>query len=293
MKTKVKKIEKHPYNIFPEMNAAEHEEVKLDIEINGYDSNYPIMLYQDKVLDGWNRQQICEELCVEPVYENFLGDDRGAMDLIFRSNKRRNLTSSQWAAIAVEAQSIYLAITEAVKNEKAEKLQGNQNAKKKPMVESIPPSELPKKERDESRRTKAKMAKEFNTNPKYLDKAEKLTPEKREQLKNNELTMADIFRAEKTEAMKAAQEEKKALKKQLEEQIDVNQVIVEYELTDEEMMHIIRIARIDIQKLEVTLVGIESNQQDASQLQKIEEIQLNLGKKLTERNSGESKDIQN
>jgi hypothetical protein len=289
METTVKKYEKHPFNIFPGMSPAEHDEVKFDIEINGYDSNYPIMLYKNKVLDGWNRQQICEELGVEPVYEDFPGDDSGALDLIFRSNKRRNLTSSQWAAIAVEAQPIYLAIREAVKNEKAEKLQGNQNAKKKPMVESIPPSELPKKERDESRRSKAKIAKTFNTNPKYIDKAEKLTPELREQLKNNVVTMADIMRAERTEAMKAAEEEKKA-KKTLDSQkeivsirVEESQVDVVIELTDAETLELIRIARSEIQKLASSLprIGSEANLQDETLLQKIEEIQLNLGKKLT------------
>jgi hypothetical protein len=278
MKTTVKHYEKHPFNIFPEMTADEHEDVKLDIQVNGYDGSYPIILYQNKILDGWNRQQICEEIDFTPVYEEFLGDDLGAMDFIWRSNKRRNLTSSQWSAIATEAQPIMDAIHDAGKKEKAEKLLGNQNAKKKQMAESIPPIDLPKKERDESRRTKVKVAKAFNTNVKYLDKAKTLAPKVLEQVKNGELTMSDIMRAERSEAMKAQVEASVSV---VEVQVDVKT-----ELSDVEMLKLIRISRIKVQKLEGTLVKteMESIQGNANQLEKIREIQLNLGKKLTEQN---------
>ncbi len=326
MKNTIRHYAKHPFNVFPEMTVEEQDDVKLDIQTYGYDSSYPIILYQGKVLDGWNRQQICEEIGVVPVWEEFLGDDSEAMDFIWRSNKRRNLTSSQWSAIAVEAQPIMAAINEAVKKEKAEKLQGNQNAKKKPMVESIPPSDLPKRERDESKRTKVKVAKTFNTNVKYLDKAAKLSPDMLEQVKKGELTMTDIMRAERTEALKLAEAQKvlqqqakesqkaqEALKVQaealkefqaqtevtqeaqesivtlpvVEEDVDVV-AVVKTGLSDEEMLELISVARNEIHKLEGTLVQsdngteIESIQIAESPIQKIREIQLTLGIKLTE-----------
>ena len=195
----VRKLEKHPFNIFPEMTAEEREEVRSDIQMHGYDERYPVILYQDKVLDGWNRQQICEELCVLPKYEEFNGSDLEAMDFIWRSNKRRNLTSSQWSTIATEAQPIMEAIQAAVQKEKAEKLEGNKNAcKDKPIVEQIPPSE--KSKRDDSKRSAVKLAKQFNTNPKYVAKAEELricNPEVFKQVKNGELTINDVIRAVK------------------------------------------------------------------------------------------------
>ena len=200
MSTTVRKLEKHPFNVFPAMTAEERKQVRLDIEQYDYDKSYPITLYQDKVLDGWNRQQICEEIGVEPLYVEFKGNDLEAMDFIWRSNRRRNLTSSQWAVIAMEAQPIMEAITAAVKKEKSEKLEGNQNAcAEKQLVESVPPTE--KTKRDDSKRSATKLAKQFNTNPKYLANAKLIKtthPEALEQVKRGERSINDVMREEKT-----------------------------------------------------------------------------------------------
>jgi hypothetical protein len=217
----VRKLKKHPFNVFPEMTAEENMEVRLDIQTHGYDCRYPIILHHDMVLDGWNRQKICEELCVVPTYLEFEGDDQEAMDFIWRSNKRRNLTSSQWSAIATEAQPIMEAIQASVQKEKAEKLEGNKNAcKDKPIVEQIPPSEKPK--RDDSKRSVVKLAKQFNTNPKYVAKAKELSicnPEVFKQVKNGELTINDVIRAEKTEVLKT---QKKNMEPEKEQQVASN-----------------------------------------------------------------------
>ncbi len=200
----VRKLVKHPFNVFPEMTEEERKEVRADIQMHGYDDRYPVILYQDKVLDGWNRQKICEELSVTPTYQEFNGSDLEAMDFIWRSNKRRNLTSSQWSAIAIEAQPIMERIEADVKKEKIEKLEGNRNAsKEKQLVEQILPIEQPK--RDESKRSAAKLAKQFNTNPKYVAKAKELkvcNPEIFKQIKNGEVSINDVIRAEKTEVLK-------------------------------------------------------------------------------------------
>ncbi|MBK8883255.1 MAG: hypothetical protein IPN67_12980 [Bacteroidales bacterium] len=91
-----------------------------------------------------------------------------------------------------------------IKAEKAEKLQGNQNARKeKQMVESIPPSDLPKKERDESRRSKVQFAKRCHTNTKYIEKAKTLAPDVLEQIENGEVSIGEIIRAEKTETLES------------------------------------------------------------------------------------------
>ena len=62
------KLEKHKYNIFPEMIPEEYKRLKSDIQANGYDPPQPIVLYQDCILDGWNRYNACEELG-EPYHE--------------------------------------------------------------------------------------------------------------------------------------------------------------------------------------------------------------------------------
>ncbi len=204
MQDKILKLEKHPYNVMPAMTAEERKDVMLDIKTYGYDSNFPIILYQNMVLDGWHRQEICEELQVVPVYEEFRGSDLEAYDLVWRAAKRRNITSSQWAVAAMKAQPMMDEILAKIKAEKAEKLQGNQNARKeKQMVESIPPSDLPKKERDESRRSKVQFAKRCHTNTKYIEKAKTLAPDVLEQIENGEVSIGEIIRAEKTETLES------------------------------------------------------------------------------------------
>jgi hypothetical protein len=204
MQNKILKLEKHPYNVMPVMTAEERKDVMLDIKTYGYDSNFPIIIYQNMVLDGWHRQEICEELQVVPVYEEFRGSDLEAYDLVWRAAKRRNITSSQWAVAAMKAQPMMDEILAKIKAEKADKLQGNQNARKeKQMVESIPPSDLPKKERDESRRSKVQFAKRCHTNTKYIEKAKTLTPDVLEQIEKGEVSISEIMRAEKTEAIES------------------------------------------------------------------------------------------
>ncbi|NCB48000.1 hypothetical protein EOM81_13440, partial [bacterium] len=83
-----------------------------------------------------------------------------AISFIMRTNKRRNLTSSQWAAIAVEAEDMVKAIAEAVEAERRKKQAETQaETMKKPIPELIPEQVKPIVE------TRAKLAEMFNTNP--------------------------------------------------------------------------------------------------------------------------------
>jgi len=126
---------------------------------------------------------------------------------VMRTNKRRNLTSSQWAAIAVEAEEITTAIKEAVEVERRGKIsiqQSENNSKSKEFqtVQLIEPSEkVPEKRtssqwsdivvekeekkipavqliapqvEDNSKLATAKIAETFNTNRTYISEAAKL-----------------------------------------------------------------------------------------------------------------------
>jgi hypothetical protein len=288
----VKKLEKHPFNVMRAMTPEERREVYLDIKTHGFDKNFPIILYQNMVLDGWHRHEICLELGVTPHYEKYIGDDLGAIDLVWRAEKRRNTTSSQWAVAAMKAQPIMEKILAKIKVEKAEKLQGNQNAKKKQMGESIPPSDLPKKERDESRRTKVRYAKMCHTNPKYIEKAKTLSPEVLEQIESGEISIGDIMRAERTEALKAKEKEKASESMVANEtsaqEVEITQEPIKVELSDEQILKLVRVARSKVKKLECTLVQREVKMKmksifiNVAPMEKIKEIQLTLGINLTE-----------
>jgi 16S rRNA G966 N2-methylase RsmD len=72
-----------------------------DIEQHGYDQTLPITLYEDKILDGRNRQLAADTVGVNPNYVNLEGDQKDALDFVIRHNlKRRHLNETQRAVIA-------------------------------------------------------------------------------------------------------------------------------------------------------------------------------------------------
>lgn len=161
-------MEKHKYNFFPEMLPDDYKRLKGDIENNGYDESYPIWFYEGRVLDGWNRERACAELGIEPVYAEFTGTATEAIEFVMRSNKRRNLTSSQWACVAAEAEDIIYTI-----KQKSKERQGERNdLTSSNLLENV----------DESKTTHTdkKLAELFNTNKQYVYEAQKLKNEKPE-----------------------------------------------------------------------------------------------------------------
>jgi len=63
----------------------------------------PIMLYGGKILDGWHRQQACDETGAESHYMEFGGSPEQARDHVVAVNSdalRRQLTASQKAMVA-------------------------------------------------------------------------------------------------------------------------------------------------------------------------------------------------
>ena len=114
-------MEKHKYNIFPEASTDDFQLLLSDMEQNGYDKRFLIVLFEGEILDGWNRWKACKELDVVPITEVFYGTKSDAINYTMRSNKRRNLSSSQWAAIAVEAEDIITALAEETERERRAK----------------------------------------------------------------------------------------------------------------------------------------------------------------------------
>ena len=68
-------LKKSIYNNLPEMQPEKYQQLKNDIQKNGYDKKFPIWLYKGDIIDGWNRQQVCYELNIIPNYETFKGTD--------------------------------------------------------------------------------------------------------------------------------------------------------------------------------------------------------------------------
>jgi hypothetical protein len=111
-----------------------------------------------------------------PAIKQFQGNDAEAIEYIMRTNKRRNLTSSQWACIATEAEEMLSAIAEAVEAERRRKQAETQSeTMKKPIPQLVAPQVPSKKSENETRQKAAEI---FNTNRTYISEAQKLKEEK-------------------------------------------------------------------------------------------------------------------
>ena len=208
-------MQKHKFNIFPLMQSDDYSRLKDDLTQNGFDTKNPIYTYQGHILDGWNRYRACSELNIQPALIEFTGTDTEALDFVMRTNKRRNLNSSQWAAIAVEADEMVSAIRERVENERREKIResmgSNKNASKEkqisqlidesvidiqftPVLSQFDCPEIVDEIPRNDYRTDQKLASTFNTNRTYINEASRLRrekPELFEQVKRGEVTIPE------------------------------------------------------------------------------------------------------
>lgn len=238
-------MNKHRFNIFPEMQSDDFARLRDDIKTNGYDRKYPIFTYQGEILDGWNRKRACEELGITPCYEVFVGTDLQAIEFVMRTNKRRNLNSGQWAAMAVDADQLMADIRQAVEEMRRKKLIGNDNsAKEKTTVQLIEPSfsqaktptqltsssfntmpksfivpDVPTPAKDNTVLADHKIAEMFNTNRTYINEARKIkesNPVAFEAIKRGEKTITEVKKEIKTEEKK---EQKIFIAKQMPEDV--------------------------------------------------------------------------
>jgi N6-adenosine-specific RNA methylase IME4 len=142
-------------------------------------------------------------LGITPAIKQFFGDEIDAIQFVMRTNKRRNLTSSQWAAIAVEADEVVEAIRQAVEVERRKKqAESLQQTHESGMFGAI---NCPKQSNEENK-ARTKIAQTFNTNRTYVNEAAKLRetkPEVFEQVKRGEKTLTEVKSEEKKEIRKA------------------------------------------------------------------------------------------
>jgi len=99
------KYKDHPIaNILPLMSTSEIKELAEDIKNQGLKE--PIVLLDNMILDGRNRYRACEQINIEPQVAQFKGSSPIAYVLSLNV-KRRHLTASQKAAVAVDAEPFF------------------------------------------------------------------------------------------------------------------------------------------------------------------------------------------
>ena len=182
-------MNRHKFNIFPEAKPDDYARLIDDIQTNGYDVDQPVIVYQGAILDGWNRNKACVELSIKPSIRVFDGSDIEAIQLVMRTNKRRNLNSGQWATIAVEAEDIMGAIAEQVEKDRREKQAATQSEPVQQKIVTQPANRNV---------TDTKAAEIFQTNRTYINQATKIkkaSPEVFAKVKAGTMTMQDANKA--------------------------------------------------------------------------------------------------
>lgn len=180
-------MNRHKFNIFPEAKPDDYARLIDDIQTNGYDVDQPVIIYQGAILDGWNRNKACVELSIKPSVRVFDGSDIEAIQLVMRTNKRRNLNSGQWATIAVEAEDIMGAIAEEAKARQVRK-----------PSDSVGQKIVPQASGKTEDKTATKAAEIFQTNRTYINQATKIkkaSPEVFAKVKAGTMTMQDATKA--------------------------------------------------------------------------------------------------
>jgi|GEM_PF-3191584 hypothetical protein len=104
--------------LLPRMMDDEFQTLKADIKEHGLLEL--VVVYDDSILDGRHRYNICEELEIKPSYIQFesLGYNGSALDFVISKHQRRNLTLDQKAILADKVANLKDGERQVLTNEK-------------------------------------------------------------------------------------------------------------------------------------------------------------------------------
>lgn len=123
-------------NIFPLIDGQELEDLIADIKKNGL--LQPIILYENKVLDGRNRYIACKKANITPRFKQY-DKEISPLDYVIAENlHRRHLSSGQKAEIGLEL--LKIEEEKALKRQEKTQLNGRTEENKPKFKVSVPSS---------------------------------------------------------------------------------------------------------------------------------------------------------
>lgn len=116
-----KNYEQHEYGaLIPKMSKAQYNDLYKSIEANGL--NHEIVLFEGKVLDGWNRYNCCQEINKNPLdavairYRNFDGSQQQALEFVLSENlNRRHIAEQDRIKVALKVRKELMKLADADK----------------------------------------------------------------------------------------------------------------------------------------------------------------------------------
>lgn len=187
-------------DLFPRMTEGEFQALKADIAQNGLLE--PIVLFEGRLLDGRHRYRACRELGLEPKTRELKGVP-AVMQVMALNARRRHLTSSQLAAIAVEADEIL----EEHKKAAVKRKSSAGGDKKSPSARQSVTQKIGEPIRHDNE-ADAQTAKAFGTNRQYVTDVKKIRaadPKLHAQVKNGSKTAvqakAELRKAERLKSL--------------------------------------------------------------------------------------------
>ena len=103
------KIDPELRDLLPPLTDEEYKQLEKNIVENGFDKNFPIMVWHDFIVDGHNRYEICEKHKIDFVYGNLGYETKEEVMewMLDIQLGRRNLSPIQRIAIAEKYRPIY------------------------------------------------------------------------------------------------------------------------------------------------------------------------------------------
>ena len=163
----VAELDAHPLaEMFPLMDHESITALADDIKQHGL--NQPILIHEGLILDGRNRFKACQLAGVDPVFDNYQGNDPLGYVLSLNLH-RRHLTPSQQAALAAEIANL----------SRGGDRKSDQTAKLRFDI------------------TQSEAAEKLNVSERYVTEAKKIqreSPEHFEQIKNGHKSISQVKR---------------------------------------------------------------------------------------------------